>query len=77
MLVFCLLFRYQLNEIGSGCHVHVSVERDGKNMFSASDDSSRYGMSQIGEEFMAGVLAHIPSILAFTTPHPNRYYSLI
>jgi len=33
---------------------------------------STYGMSKIGEEFMAGVLFHLPAILAFTAPNPNR-----
>ncbi|CAK9134024.1 unnamed protein product [Ilex paraguariensis] len=35
--------------------------------------SSHYGMSKVGEEFMAGVLNHLPSILAFTAPIPNSY----
>ncbi|XP_042751971.2 uncharacterized protein LOC111913074 [Lactuca sativa] len=33
--------------------------------------SSRHGMSKFGEEFMDGVLHHLPSVLAFTTPIPN------
>ena len=42
----------------------------------ASDECSRYGMSKVGEEFMSGVLNHLPSILAFTAPVPNRLHSL-
>ncbi|KAK1369009.1 hypothetical protein POM88_035101 [Heracleum sosnowskyi] len=30
-------------------------------------------MSKVGEEFMSGVLNHLPSILAFTAPIPNSY----
>lgn len=37
-----------------------------------SSEETRYGISKIGEEFMAGVLDHLPSILAFTAPVPNR-----
>nr|GEV68487.1 protein FluG [Tanacetum cinerariifolium] len=65
--------KYALDDIGSGSHVHISLSQNGKNVFSASDGSSRHGMSKIGEEFMAGVLHHLPSLLAFTAPIPNSY----
>lgn len=39
----------------------------------ASSEHSTHGMSKVGEEFMAGVLEHLPSILAFTAPVPNRF----
>lgn len=39
----------------------------------ASGGSSQHGMSKVGEEFMAGVLYHLPAVLAFTAPIPNRY----
>lgn len=67
-----LFSRYALDDIGSGSHVHISLSRNGENIFMASDGSSRYGMSKIGEAFMAGVLNHLPSILPFTAPLPNR-----
>ncbi|XP_063947520.1 protein fluG [Daucus carota subsp. sativus] len=65
--------KYALGEIGSGSHVHISLSQNGKNVFMASDECSRYGMSKVGEEFMSGVLNHLPSILAFTAPVPNSY----
>uniref|UniRef100_A0A1S4DMM1 Protein fluG n=1 Tax=Nicotiana tabacum TaxID=4097 RepID=A0A1S4DMM1_TOBAC len=65
--------KYALDDIGSGSHVHISLSRNGENIFMASDGSSRYGMSKIGEAFMAGVLNHLPSILPFTAPLPNSY----
>ncbi|KAI7981721.1 Type-1 glutamine synthetase 1 [Camellia lanceoleosa] len=34
-------------------------------------------MSKVGEEFMAGVLTHLPSILAFTAPLPNSYDCMV
>ncbi|CAL5207307.1 unnamed protein product [Lathyrus oleraceus] len=39
----------------------------------ASDESSKYGISTLGEEFMAGVLHHLPSILPFVAPLPISY----
>ncbi|KAK1403366.1 Glutamate-ammonia ligase [Heracleum sosnowskyi] len=65
--------KYALGEIGSGSHVHISLSQNGKNVFMASDEHSHYGMSKVGEEFMSGVLNHLPSILAFTAPIPNSY----
>lgn len=65
-------FRYSLDDIGSGSHVHLSLSRNGENVFMPQGESTEYGMSKIGEEFMAGVLHHLPSILAFTAPIPNR-----
>lgn len=62
-----------LDDIGSGSHVHLSLSENGHNVFMASTESkTRYGMSKVGEEFMAGVLTHLPAILAFTAPLPNR-----
>ncbi|KAL5709751.1 glutamine synthetase [Ranunculus cassubicifolius] len=72
-LLATFLPKYYPNDIGSGAHVHVSLLENGKNIFMASDGSSRYGMSKAGEEFMAGVFSHLPSILAFVAPHPNSY----
>ncbi|KZV15221.1 protein fluG [Dorcoceras hygrometricum] len=65
--------KYSLDDIGSGSHVHISLSENGENVFIAHGGSTKYGMSKIGEEFMAGVLSHLPSILAFTAPVPNSY----
>ncbi|XP_057983098.1 protein fluG [Malania oleifera] len=65
--------KYALDDLGSGSHVHISLWKDGENVFMASDGSFQHGMSKVGEEFMAGVLNHLPSILAFTAPMPNSY----
>ncbi|XP_022888646.1 protein fluG isoform X2 [Olea europaea var. sylvestris] len=65
--------KYALYDIGSGSHVHISLSENGKNVFMAHGESTQHGMSQIGEQFMAGVLNHLPSILAFTAPVPNSY----
>ncbi|KAL3676808.1 hypothetical protein R1sor_026756 [Riccia sorocarpa] len=59
---------------GSGCHVHISLSKGGKNVFTAeSGADSVYGMSETGASFLAGVLEHLPAVLAFTAPHPNSY----
>jgi glutamine synthetase len=60
------------NELGSGLHVHLSLWENDQNVFMGSSEYNYYGMSNIGELFLAGVYHHLPSILAFTAPHPNR-----
>ncbi|KAL6496287.1 hypothetical protein OROGR_029545 [Orobanche gracilis] len=64
--------KYKLDDIGSGSHVHISLSENGENVFMSRNGATRYGISKIGEQFMAGVLDHLPSILAFTAPLPNR-----
>ncbi|KAL0336931.1 UNVERIFIED_CONTAM: protein fluG [Sesamum calycinum] len=64
---------YALDDIGSGSHVHISLSENGENVFMGRSGATRYGISKIGEQFMAGVLNHLPSILAFTAPVPNSY----
>lgn len=65
--------KYALDDIGSGAHVHISLSENGKNVFMGRGESTEHGMSKVGEEFMAGVLNHLPSILVFTAPIPNSY----
>ncbi|OAP06815.1 NodGS [Arabidopsis thaliana] len=65
--------KYDYCDIGSGSHVHLSLWKNGENVFPASNNSSSHGISSVGEEFMAGVLFHLPSILAIIAPLPNSY----
>ncbi|KAG4996245.1 hypothetical protein JHK84_027294 [Glycine max] len=65
--------KYALDDLGSGSHVHLSLSRNGQNVYMASDRSSKHGISTLGKEFMAGILHHLPSILAFIAPLPNSY----
>nr|CAD1836028.1 unnamed protein product [Ananas comosus var. bracteatus] len=63
-----------LNDVGSGSHVHLSLWENGQNVFMGSNDSeTQYGMSKIGQQFLAGVFHHLPSLLSFTAPLPNSY----
>ncbi|XP_060174561.1 uncharacterized protein LOC132605425 [Lycium barbarum] len=68
--------KFAEDEDGSGSHVHISLSRNGENVFMASGES-KYGMSKIGESFMAGVLNHLPSILAFTLTHILSYDHMV
>jgi glutamine synthetase len=61
--------------VGNGGHVHLSLWRDGGNIFSGG--AGQYGMTPEAEEFTAGVLQHIPALLAIGAPSPASYLRLI
>lgn len=59
---------------GSGCHLHVSLWQNGHNIMPAAGSNSE--LSQVGRAFVAGVLHHLPALMAVTTPSPNSYRRL-
>ncbi|MEM4969794.1 MAG: type I glutamate--ammonia ligase [Sulfolobales archaeon] len=61
---------------GSGLHIHVSLWRDGVNIF--HDDGDRYaGISQVCRYFIGGLLEHGPSLSAIVSPTVNSYKRLV
>ena len=62
--------------IGSGCHVHFSLwDREGKSNLLYDPQDPR-GLSQLGRYFMAGMLDHLPALIALTCPSYNSYRRL-
>ena len=57
---------------GSGCHLHLSLWRDGKNLL--PDGNGK--LAAIARHFVAGILHHLPALMALTTPTPNSYRRL-
>jgi glutamine synthetase len=60
------------DQIGSGEHLHLSLwDRDGNNVFY---DAARPGeLSDAGLGFVAGLLEHLPALVAMTTPSYNSF----
>lgn len=60
---------------GNGCHLHFSGwSPDGSsNRFHAAGDA---GLSDVGRSFLAGVLDHLPALLALTCASVNSYRRL-
>ncbi len=56
---------------GSGCHIHISLWRDGRNI--TADPEAEHGISGEGKAFMAGLLDHLPALMAISTPSTNSY----
>jgi glutamine synthetase len=61
--------------VGNGAHVHLSLWRDGVNLMAGGE--GRYGLTAAGEGFAAGVLAHLPALLAVGAPSVASYLRLV
>jgi glutamine synthetase len=56
--------------VGNGGHVHLSAWREGRNLFDGFPDSE-------GGLAAAGILAHLPALLAVGAPTPASYLRLV
>ncbi len=64
------------DDIGSGCHVHFSLwDKESKRNL-LYDPQDAHGLSQAGRQFIAGLLEHLPALLALTCPSYNSYRRL-
>ena len=59
------------NLTGSGCHAHVSVWRDGRNVF--ADKDGALGLSPAGYGFIGGLIHSAQAMAAITNPTVNSY----
>src|SRR3954463_4546989 len=60
---------------GYGMHVHQSLWKDGEPLF--FDETGYGGLSDLARWYIGGILAHAPSLLAFTNPTVNSYHRLV
>jgi glutamine synthetase len=60
---------------GSGAHLHLSLFKDGKNLF--YDPEDQYNLSTTARYFLGGILTHIKAICAFTASTVNSYKRLV
>ena len=56
---------------GSGSHLHLSLWSEGRDVLGEDGGDSK--LSAEGESFIAGVLEHLPALMALTTPTPNSF----
>ncbi|KAK9803865.1 hypothetical protein WJX73_010397 [Symbiochloris irregularis] len=82
----CFLPKPFAGQSGSACHVHISLWRDGRNLFqdmrlpvgpgapreaaAGTGASGELGESGLCEAFMAGLLKHLPALALWTLPSP-------
>jgi glutamine synthetase len=64
---------------GNGCHFHVSLWKDGENVFERdpSQDPRGLGLSELGYQFIAGLKANAKAYIAVTAPTVNSYKRIV
>jgi glutamine synthetase len=64
---------------GNGCHFHMSLWRDGENVFDAdpADDPNGMGLSETAYHFIGGLKAHAKAYIALTAPTVTSYKRLV
>ena len=62
------------NDNGSGMHTHISIWKEGKNLFAGD---AYEGLSEMALHFLGGVLKHARGLAAFTNASTNSYKRLI
>ena len=58
------------DEAGSGWHIHFSLWHDGENLTGSRADDA---LGPESRAFVGGIHAHLPALLALTTPTPNSF----
>ncbi len=61
------------NLTGSGCHVHLSLWDRERNVNLFHDAQNELGLSQLGYQFIGGVLHSAEALCALTNPAVNSY----
>lgn len=65
--------KYGVN--GSGMHINMSLQKDGRNIFEDKNDPN--GLSREAYYFIGGIMKHIKGMAAITNPLVNSYKRLV
>ncbi len=61
---------------GNGCHFHLSLWKDGENVFLDEGDPRGLGLSELAYHFVGGLKTHARAYSAITAPTVNSYKRL-
>ena len=65
-----------LDQAGNGCHLHFSGWSSDWKTNRFYDQAQPYGLSTVARQFTAGVLEHLPGLIALTCASVNSYHRL-
>jgi len=63
------------DKAGNGCHLHLSLWQDGQNLLPNLEQDG--GLSEVTRRFIAGILHHLPALMAITTPSTNSFRRIV
>ncbi|MDP5216535.1 glutamine synthetase family protein [Ruegeria sp. 2205SS24-7] len=63
--------KWHASRVGSASHVHLSLWRGDEPAF--HDPDAPHGLSEMGRQFCAGMIAYAPDYTAFLAPYVNSY----
>ena len=63
--------KYKGDSAGSSCHLHLSLWRNGQNVFRKSDE--RKDWPDLFRWFLGGWILHVPELMVFYAPTINSY----
>jgi glutamine synthetase len=64
------------DQAGNGCHLHFSGWNRERTVNRFYDAKAPYHLSELGKQFMAGILEHLPGLVALTCASVNSYRRL-
>jgi glutamine synthetase len=64
------------NLTGNGCHFHMSLWKDGQNLFLDENDPRGLGLSELAYNYIGGLKKHARAYSAVTAPTVNSYKRL-
>jgi glutamine synthetase len=65
--------KFAADRAGSSCHLHVSLWRDGSNVFPGGQACGPVMCSDVFRWFLGGWIAHVPDVMVFYAPTVNSY----
>jgi glutamine synthetase len=64
------------DQAGNGCHLHFSAWNHEQRVNRFYDAGGQYNLSSLARQFMAGILDHLPALVALTCASVNSYRRL-
>ena len=65
--------KYDTDQAGSSCHIHLSLWKDDQNAFVGDEELGPVEGSSIFKWFLGGWIHHVPDVMPFYAPTINSY----
>ncbi len=72
-LSITFMAKFRTDQAGSSCHLHVSLWKDGKNVFIGNDSYGPVTASKVFGWFLGGWIRYVKDVMPFYAPTVNSY----